>query len=140
MIHRRVAWVFAAGVAFTACVTSPLENVGATKEAIHSCRAVCFAYARMTCRQVEEECGRNAGIVVIDGDPFPCEEAEPVACHLGTGDPLQACLDACGGSGEDYPYQGSENPHPSFSDAPQGTPSGDGSEGSQGGADLGGYE
>jgi len=128
MIQRGIAWVFAGCVAFAACATSAPENVGATHEAISSCRTACFVFARMTCRQVEEECGRNADQVVIDGDPFPCSEAEPVACHLGTGNALQECLDDCGGSGEDYPYQGGDHPNPTFSDATQTTPSGDGSE------------
>jgi hypothetical protein len=72
--------------------------------AILDCRGACFAFARLSCASVELGCGRDHGIVVLGGLPFDCADVEPVACGLGAGDPLAACLAVCGG--EDYPYAG----------------------------------
>jgi len=66
------------------------------------CRGACFAFAELSCAAVETDCGKYQGIFVLGGLPFACEDVEPVACHLGVGDALAACLAVCGG--EDYPY------------------------------------
>ena len=59
----------------------------------HDCRAMCFRFAELRCGDVEEECGRNADIVVIDGLPFHCKEVERSACHLYHGS--EDCLAGC---------------------------------------------
>jgi len=112
---RRIVWGFlVSGVAFAACAAPApehgAERVGETAAAINSCRAACLVFASLTCRQVEEQCGKYSGQIVIDGDPFPCSEARPIACHLGATDALQACLDDCGN--DDSPATGFQNPHP----------------------------
>jgi hypothetical protein len=79
-------------------------RAGAAAIALLDCRGACFAFTRLTCTGVELDCGRDHGIVVLGGLPFDCADVEPVACGLGAGDPLAACLAVCGG--EDYAYGG----------------------------------
>jgi hypothetical protein len=70
----------------------------------------------VSCADVETECGKNHGVVVVRGVPLACRDAERPACRVGTialgGDPSElraidpvgACLSACGGAhvpGED---------------------------------------
>jgi hypothetical protein len=55
---------------------------------------MCFLFRSMKCGDVEEECGRRRGIIVLDGLPHNCTDVEPVACRLTSG--IENCLARCG--------------------------------------------
>ncbi len=81
-----------------------IPPTGAAALAKLDCRGACFAFAHLSCTGVEIGCGRDHGIVVLEGLPFDCADVEPVACGLGLSGQVERCLAVCGG--EDYPYSG----------------------------------
>jgi len=104
---KRLVRTAAALVMLSACTSAPTgaEHVGASSAPITGCRSTCFALDRLSCSAVERTCGRNHGVLVLDGLPFNCTEAEPMACHYREGT-LDACLAQCGG--EDDPGNAGE--------------------------------
>jgi len=68
---------------------TPLTEIPAASH----CSRMCSAFRRLSCRSVQEDCGRNGELVVVDGDPYNCTEVERVACALYRGD--EDCLAAC---------------------------------------------
>lgn len=94
-------------VTVAACAAPPaaVEPTGVEAAALTGCRSTCFALDRLSCADVETTCGHNHGVLVLDGLPFNCTDAEPMACHYRDGT-LDACLAQCGG--EDAPGNAGE--------------------------------
>jgi len=120
---KRLARVATALVILSACTAAPMgtEHVGAAVAPLTGCRSTCFALDRLTCADVERTCGRNHGVLVLDGLPFNCTEVEPMACHYREGT-LDACLAQCGG--DDSPGNAGEG----LAQHPQPDPFGPGSQ------------
>ncbi len=92
MFARLALAVVTLALAVAGCDRRPPPPARRGHEDSH-CRAECFLFARLTCAAVETECGKNRGILVIEGLPHDCTDVEPVACRLEQG--METCLSRC---------------------------------------------